>query len=233
MKNQYRFYVERELHSGCSFDADEGLGFQLGRVLRLSCGDTVSLFGINKKEFLTRVSFHGRKITLTPLRETAAPEEPETRLTLLLALSKKDKPEAQVRSCTELGVSEFVFFCSGRSVAKPDMPEQKTERLARVACEAAEQCGRVTVPRIGFCSPEDIDYSAYDACAVCSGPASEKSLKDIRGRNVLVAVGPEGGFSGAELDFFEEKGFTPVSLGSLVLRSETAAAAAAACLLIK
>ena len=150
MKNQYRFYVDRELISGCSFIAGPELGYQLGRILRLADGDTVSLFGRNKKEYITRIAFHGREITLTPLTDITESREPEVRLTLLLALSKKDKPEYQVQKCTELGAAGFIFVCSQRSVARPSDTNSRLDRLARIAAEASEQCGRLSVPDIRF-----------------------------------------------------------------------------------
>ncbi|MBO4548488.1 MAG: RsmE family RNA methyltransferase, partial [Abditibacteriota bacterium] len=171
MKSQYRFYVERELVSGCCFIAGPSLAYQLGRVLRLAGGDTVSLFGTNGREFLSRVDFAGRDVTLTPFRDVTVPREPAARLTLLLALSKGDKPETQVQKCTELGAAGFVFVTAGRSVARPRDTEARTARLRRIACEAAEQCGRVTVPDIRFAELCDIDPAPYGVRLVCSGPS--------------------------------------------------------------
>ncbi|MBQ9358182.1 MAG: 16S rRNA (uracil(1498)-N(3))-methyltransferase [Abditibacteriota bacterium] len=232
MKNQYRFFVDRDLISGCSFIAGPELGRQLGRILRLADGDKVSLFGRNKKEFIAGVAFHGREITLTPLDEITENREPEARLTLLLALSKKDKPEFQVQKCTELGAAGFIFVCSQRSVARPSDTAGRLDRLARIAAEASEQCGRLTVPDIRFSQLTETDFSPYDTRLVCQAAGCARRLAKVPGRSIIAAIGPEGGFAPDELDFFLRRGFEAVSLGGLTLRSETAAVAAAACLLI-
>ena len=232
MKSQYRFYVERELVSGCCFIAGPSLAYQLGRVLRLAGGDTVSLFGTNGREFLATVDFEGRDVTLTPFRDVTVPREPAVRLTLLLALSKGDKPETQVQKCTELGAAAFVFAPSRRSVARPRDTEARVKRLRRIACEAAEQCGRVTVPDISFGELCDTDTAPYDLKLVCSGPSGRPVPRRPEAGAVIAAVGPEGGFCGEELEYFAKRGFEEISLGGLTLRSETAAAAVCACLLI-
>ena len=115
-------------------------------------------------------------------------------------------------------------------MARPVSAENRIERLEKIAVEAAEQSGRLSIPDIRFADLCQTDFSQFDTRLVCS--ASPQRLCKRSGKNIIAAIGPEGGFSPGDLAFFENSGFERVSLGRLVLRSETAAVAAAACLLI-
>jgi 16S rRNA (uracil1498-N3)-methyltransferase len=151
------------------------------------------------------------------------------------ALARADKLELVVQKATELGATRILPLRAERSVPRLDgqRSEARAARWQRIAQEAARQCGRSDVPRV------DAPCSLADVCAALE-PGRRGLLLDTEERTLRLAqaargaarlclvVGPEGGFAAAERAALVSCGVLPVSLGPLVLRTETAALAALA-----
>jgi 16S rRNA (uracil1498-N3)-methyltransferase len=157
---------------------------------------------------------------------------PVRRVTLLQATCKSDKFDAIVRDATELGVSRVVPVFAERSVARP--AGGRAARWRKIAIEAARQCGRGDAPAIS--SPMDLVEavplfaSGEGVVGYCLDPAASKPLGAALanvGPDVELAfvVGPEGGFTSAEIEACVTAGLSCVSLGPLTLRAETVCAA--------
>lgn len=122
----------------------------------------------------------------------------------------------------EVGVSEFVFFRSERS-QKLVINERKIERFREIAREATEQCGGNRVPIITFLEsnislPKDgISYVFH------TEDTYSKHIRDIsqKSSSINLFIGPEGGFSSAEMSFFQENNIQKIHLGARILRTET------------
>ena len=150
-------------------------------------------------------------------------------ITLCMALIRREKFELVLQKATELGVSRIVPFVSSRCVAK-DRQERAEKVMARrkaIVVEAAEQCKRNRIPELvepvklselsRFRS--DMNLAAYEKAG-----ASALRLKDVLpASSVTAVIGPEGGFSEAEIEELSQNGFQPVTLGNRILRAETAA----------
>jgi 16S rRNA (uracil1498-N3)-methyltransferase len=161
-----------------------------------------------------------------------------TGLTLLQVMGKGDKPEQVIRDATVLGAERVVLLESSRGVVH--VPEARAEsrrtRWHSVALEAARQSGRGDVPAVD--GPLSFDAALAVAAAapahrlvLLPGAAVGlwRALGDWkRGSPAFVLIGPEGGFDAEEEERAVAAGFVPVSLGPLVLRTETAAVAALA-----
>ena len=160
--------------------------------------------------------------------------EPQTRLHLAVALPRRDA-DVLLRMATELGVDALQPLQAERSVAER---WNRTRALAIVR-EALEQCERLWLPALDEpCSPATLFDSASGVrlLATTRGaepqpmaavlPPTRKSSPDV----VTLAIGPEGGWSPAEEALAIERGWQPVSLGPTILRTSTAAVAAAALL---
>lgn len=153
------------------------------------------------------------------------------RLTLYQGVPKGERMDLVVRMGTELGVSAFVPVRTARTVARGD----RSERWRRVAAEASKQCGRAAVPEVervvGF--PQALQrFAGHEVRLVLwegGGQALARALPP-HARDVGVFVGPEGGLDPKEVARLQQVG-TLCSLGPLVLRTETAAVAAAAVVL--
>ncbi|MDR1320872.1 MAG: 16S rRNA (uracil(1498)-N(3))-methyltransferase [Gracilibacteraceae bacterium] len=171
--------------------------------------------------------------------ESALPEtgEPAARVFLVMGLTKGDKIEWVIQKGTELGMAGFVPLAAERSVARPDERRQAAgdERRRKIAAAAVKQCGRVRQPEIFPLSGWEALPALLPpdtACFLAWEEEKERSFKaalagvDWR-RPLAVLIGPEGGFTRAEAErAAKELGAAPVSLGTRVLRAETAALAA-------
>ena len=206
----------------------------LGTVLRLATGEELEVFdgkGARYRAWLADAS--GAVLRL----EGPLPEGPRRAVDVVLvqALAKGEKMELVVQKATELGAARIVPLSSERAIVRLDTERggSKAERWRRVAQEAARQCGRADVPLID----EPMDWDGVLAI-LRDEPGRRGLLLDpqepslrlgaaARGAGrVLIAVGPEGGFSPQERARAEGGGMIAVSLGPLVLRTETAGLAA-------
>jgi len=208
---------------------DEGAARHV-RVLRLRAGDEVELFDGAGHAASARIQSTGDAVVCeltTPVASTSA----STRVVLLLSLPKGSKLEACVRMATELGVDEIALVQAERSVPRWDeaRARSRVERLLRVAVEAAAQCERTDVPVIRGprTSTAWLDAFPANASGVVFGARAEGPMNlSETPEQVWCAIGPEGGFSDAELAAFEEAGFAVASLGPWILRVDTALVAA-------
>jgi len=146
-------------------------------------------------------------------------------LTLVQALSKGTKVDAVVRDATELGATRVVPVLTARCVKR----RGNVERWRRVALEAARQCGRGDVPLVTDVTELSTALAGEieGAAGVLLHPEADASLADAVGDGpMVVVVGPEGGFTKEELEQALGHGYAIASLGTFVLRTETACAAA-------
>ncbi|MEW6244279.1 MAG: RsmE family RNA methyltransferase [Bacillota bacterium] len=210
---------------------------QINRVLRLSPGDRLCAVLVDGREFVVEIGLITQdtiiaRIVGTVERRTESP----VRVTLLQGLPKGDKIDYIVQKCTELGIDRLVLAVCARSVPRWEerRAKDKISRLTRIACEAAEQSGRLRVPSILglFSFEEAVNRLATGGLMLI--PWEEyrgKGIKDVlraarSAKEVSVIIGPEGGFDPKEVRAAMDAGATPVRLGPRVLRTETAAVVA-------
>lgn len=233
-----RFFLE-DMDENTSEAVISGPEFiHLKRVLRLGPGDEASLFNGKGVELAARIESVGSssaRLSITGRSEATRESPLET--ILLQALLKGDRPEFIVQKATELGVSAIFFYATERTVAKvsEDNAAKKLTRWKKASIEAAKQCGRTVLPRIGFA--EDIRGALSVQAELKlllweregARPLNEL-LSGDKPKSVAFLIGPEGGLSFHDVHAAEVQGFKPVSMGPRILRAETAAIAAAAAL---
>jgi 16S rRNA (uracil1498-N3)-methyltransferase len=202
----------------------------LETVLRLQPGAPIEVFDGEGRSF-EAVLEPGTLRILRPL----PPATREADVWVAQALAKGDKLDLVVQKATELGATRILPLRTERSVPRLDAERggARAARWRRIAQEAARQSGRTDVPGV------DAPCSLADLCAALE-PDRRGLLLDPRegavrlsqaargAPRLCVIVGPEGGFSAAERAAANDCGILPVSLGRLVLRTETAALAALA-----
>jgi 16S rRNA (uracil1498-N3)-methyltransferase len=156
-------------------------------------------------------------------------------LTLVLAIFKFDRMEWAIEKCTELGVSQIVPVIAQRTDAHLAAASAKrVDRWQRIALQASEQSRRTAPPEIAAPAElAEVTARAGDVRIVMAESERETFLREVidsaTSRNgITLAIGPEGGWSGDELQRFQQAGWIPASLGNTILRSETAAIAATA-----
>jgi 16S rRNA (uracil1498-N3)-methyltransferase len=156
-------------------------------------------------------------------------------ITLVLAVFKFDRMEWAIEKCTELGVSRIVPVISRRTDSHLDAASAKrVERWQRIARQAAEQSRRAAPPEIA--SPVKVSEALNlpGALRIVLAESQERTLlravmkPDAADNGIVLAVGPEGGWTEDELQLFRQAGWIPASLGNTILRAETAAMAATA-----
>jgi 16S rRNA (uracil1498-N3)-methyltransferase len=207
----------------------------LVHVLRLGEGATLELFDGRGRAFDARVVALGEQevhLALGPARHTP----PRRALGLLQGLPKGDKLEWVLQKGTELGAAAFHPVDTARSVVKlePRRAEERTARWRKIVEEAARQCRRSDMPEV---HPPRPLLEAARALAPgtallvldeqeSSLPLGEAFRACPAGAPVALVVGPEGGLTREEVAALQALGARPVTLGPLILRTETAALAA-------
>ncbi len=202
----------------------EGADYRrLFRARRLKVGDRVRLVdgrGGARWSLVGGVTAERARLDI----EGPAPTyEPARRLTLFVSVVRPERAAWLVEKATELGVRELQWFVSERT--SRSFPESAVVRQGRVAKSALEQCGGAWLPRIG--APVALEDAGTFAGAAVLHPGAGTPLPAVGGVRTLV-VGPEGGFSEGEIEWFASRGATLADLGPRVLRTETAAVAALA-----
>ena len=201
-------------------------------VLRLRRGDAVRLFDGEGREYGGAVEGIQKDRLTVAVNERAVAEAPSPAITLAVSVIKPERMELLIEKASELGVSSVVPLVTERSVVRlaRERREAKIARWQKIALESCKQCGQARVPRIGPVEPfaSFVDgIGKYDAAFIPSlvvgGMGLGEALKKSRPKSVLVMVGPEGDFTEAEVRRAAGQGALPVSLGPLVMRSETAA----------
>jgi 16S rRNA (uracil1498-N3)-methyltransferase len=204
----------------------------LAAVRRFAAGDRVVLFCGDGNEYPAEILAVGKKqVTLTVSVAVPVSREVGFRLEIAAALPKGDRGDFLVEKLTELGATRLVPLVTARAVVRPG--ESRVENLRRAVIEASKQCGRNVLMRVdppaaweAFLRAADLPatrYLLHPAISAGVNPAARSNPP----ADVVVAVGPEGGFTDDEVAAAVAAGWRPVSLGPRVLRVETAAVAAA------
>ncbi len=227
-----RFFAGHPLAPGpLRLDGDQA--HHLMHVLRIDAGQAVCLFDGQGHECLATVTKKERhSVQLQAETPAAVSRELERSISLAVSLPKGDRQKILVEKLTELGVSQLIPLETRRGVAQPS--ESAAERLKKIVIAASQQCGRNTLMRIGqsrtvggMTGKPAGDFSHGQRLFAHPG-APEGGLPDSSAREVIVAIGPEGGFSDDETELFSAAGWKAIHLGPTILRIETAAIAVAA-----
>jgi 16S rRNA (uracil1498-N3)-methyltransferase len=207
----------------------------LVRVLRASVGQEfdVSANGVVRRARV--VSIEGSRVEFELGDEV--PLAPAPKLTLLLAVFKFDRMEWAIEKCTELGVAQIVPAIARRTDAHlAAAVAKRVERWRRIALHAAEQSRRTAPPEIAApMKSSDAVTLTGSLRIVLSESEQQLQLRDAiesqsaeTEEDTILAVGPEGGWTTDELQGFQQAGWISASLGTTILRAETAAIAATA-----
>ncbi|NET31798.1 MAG: 16S rRNA (uracil(1498)-N(3))-methyltransferase [Cyanothece sp. SIO1E1] len=209
----------------------------LNRVLRLRGGDRFIAIDSKEQTWLAELTATGSEATILHLISTQT--ELPIAVTLVVALPKGSRFDEVVRQTTELGVTRIVPLLSDRTLLNPST--QKLERWRRIAREATEQSERSKIPTILDPTPYLQGLETWckgcTGCYLCTARRSSPHLlaslsaqnwihddaqtSDYR-HHVVIAIGPEGGWTDAEIEQAIALGYQPVSLGRRILRAVTA-----------
>ena len=232
-----RIYLPGSTHLGDIRTLDRETRHYLKTVLRMKVGKPVLLFngtGMEYEALIRVLETDGATVEITKKR--VLPARPLS-VTLAQGLPKADKMDFIIQKATELGADRIIPFPATRSVPRltAERGEAKTTRWRKIALEAARKCGRDGLPEIS-------EIMSFKNMLEAPGKAVLKlifweeetgtCLREImhaeqyrNAKDFHVVVGPEGGFTGEEVEKAVAQGFISVSLGEQVLKVDTAALA--------
>lgn len=241
-----RLYIDAPLGPDALIALSAEQAHYLGNVLRRAPGDALLVFNGADGEFAATIEDLRKKGGAARLGAQTRAPAPEPALTLCFAPVKRGPLETIVQKAVEIGVSRLVPVVTERTAA----PKPNLERLRAIALEAAEQCGRLSVPsvdepvrlpallerwpdgaRLLFCDEAGDEPGAeWGGRAGRAAPLLEAlNAVDSKSHEWGVLTGPEGGFSPEERQQLRAKSFvTAATLGPRILRADTAAIAALA-----
>ena len=226
-----RFFVDKNSVTGDSIVLT-GENASHAKVLRLKVGEQVLVCNGEGTEALCAVeAFDSTSYTLSVLEHQQSVTEPQIRASIYMAFPKADKLEHVIQKATELGAYEIVTFPSARCVSKPDEKslKKKLERWQKIAQSAAEQSGRGRIPQVIVlgsytealkrASSSDLSILFYENEHATT---LHMALEEGNYFSISLLTGPEGGLEEKEVQQASDRGFRICTLGSRILRCETA-----------
>ena len=231
----YNFFVNETEKQGNSFIITESDFNHISNVLRMKTGDEI-LVSCNGKSNLCEIEIFSDYVKAEIIEEDYHNTNLPIKIHLFQGLPKSDKMELIIQKAVELGVEEITPVEMNRCVVKIEEKKKKSkkERWQSIAESAAKQSKRVVIPKVN----DVISYKQFlekaEELSVLLVPyenkdgmkATKEALSEIKaGDTVGIIIGPEGGFDEKEIDLVTEKNGKTISLGSRILRTETAAIA--------
>ena len=203
----------------------------IARSLRARVGEKLLLIDNNQIQYETVIE----KINNNEIQcriEKSYPSKRDLDFDLYLAQSplRSDAQLTIMEKSTELGVRGVYPIITDNCAVQQSVAEKKQEKWQRVMYEASKQCERAKIPTcFNPAGIQDINENDFDRIIVFGERSTQISLKNYleqnpikKGEKFLVIIGPEGGFSQNEFEYFKQKNFPVISLGDLILKAETA-----------
>ncbi len=224
-----RLFVSADCSASSSFPLDEKQSHYLKHVMRQNDGDEILVFNGRDGEWQGTLAITKKSVVVTTHKQTRK-QINEGQLTLLFAPIKRGHGDIAIEKASELGASELYPIITERTV----VTRVPTERYEAIAIEAAEQCERLSVPKIHDAQKLDVllkNWNPNKHILLCAeaGDATPiaTAMASMNMPALAVMVGPEGGFSDKEFQVLRALPFvTPVTLGPRILRADTAAISA-------
>lgn len=226
-----RIFLDQDIEVGKVVELDDFASGHICRVLRMKAGRPLIVFNGRGGEYQAELKTpHNKKAEIDILSFEDVNRESPLSIHLGLALSKGDRFDWALQKSVELGVTNITPLLSVRSdrLGEPKRQERKDLHWRRLIISACEQAGRTEVPKISAPQASDIWMQAETSCPGFilqpNAPSAVEEIKKLSEStgHLRIAIGPEGGFDEAEVDAFVKAGFTPISFGPRIMRTETA-----------
>lgn len=203
--------------------------YHINTVMRMNLKDKIEIIYDNKT-YISEIIELGSSVKANVVEELEINNELSISVTIVQSLVKEQKMDYILQKTTELGVSEIIPYMATRSIIKLDnKQDKKVERWQKIVKEASEQSKRNYIPivRNPITLSNLVNLSDYDMKFLCTVNENSQNIKKLLSNvtgnvRMLFVIGPEGGFSEEEESKMIENGFISLSLGSSVLRTETA-----------
>ena len=227
-----RIYVDADLAPNTTVTIEAGKHHHLRNVLRLKAADAVILFNGQGGEYGAEVQAITKQATqITTLTYDPINRESPLHICLLQGILKRDAMINALQRATELGVSKIIPIQTQHLSEKRVQLAGRWEAWQAVIEQSSEQCGRTQLPELApltryteaVSMAQNADFD-LQLLAHLGAPES-RTPPATTPKRIAVAIGPEGGFSDAEVTLAEANGFRAYTLGARILRAETAPAA--------
>lgn len=236
--NMHRFFCQpQDLNSQHLKITDKDELHHLRDVFRLRVKDRVVVIDGKGREFICEVSQLDKKQVQLNIIEKHQYERESIfpKITVACALPKRSKIDFIIEKLTEIGIDRIILLKTERTEVNLKDFSRKFERLTKIAKESLKQSGNMFLPEIvsldfkGLLKFRKEDNS--DLVLIANLGKGTQNIKDAlennQAKNILIAIGPEGDFSGKEISLAEGAGFISVRLTDAVLKVDTAAIVAA------
>ncbi len=232
----HRFHLPAEVWETATLSADES--HHCVNVLRLGADDRVTVFDGAGREASAKIVKPDAVAVVLKLGAPTKTPPPPCAITLAQAVPKGKNMDLIVQKAVELGASAIAPVLSDRTIVTLDRgeAEKKQAKWQEVALEACKQCGQNRLPKVSTpCSPKELLEKAdrSELLLIASLQPDARPIKSVLAdfvsqhkrlpRSATVYVGPEGDFTPAEIAMAKSHGCLPVTLGPIILRTETAA----------
>lgn len=225
--NMQRYFVNQKENDIFTLSNDDS--YHINTVMRMKNKDEIEIIYENQV-YISEIILLEPIVKAKIKKEVKVNNELSTYVTIAQSLVKEQKMDYILQKTTELGVSEIIPYMATRSIIKLDnKKDKKIERWQKIVKEASEQSKRNNVPIINNAMTLSnlVNLSDYDMKFLCTVNENSQNIKKVlsnvnRNVRMLFVIGPEGGFTVEEENKFIENGFISLSLGSSVLRTETA-----------
>jgi 16S rRNA (uracil1498-N3)-methyltransferase len=232
-----RFYIPQKVTGDAIFISDADQLHHIRDVLRLKSGDNVTVFDTESNEYLCTITSTDRNRAQLEIQSRKQASSKPVRISIACAIPRKAKMDEIIDKLAQLDIDTVIPLQTERTVVKLEGENSfaaRRERWEKIAKSAAEQSQRSTLPVVSTVTKmaDVMRQSAhFDLKLIATLEVPGKSLKDVlvgpQPSTVLALIGPEGDFTGAEVQKAVDSGFIVISLGRTVLRVDTAAVAVA------
>lgn len=215
--------------------ADKELYKHIARVLRAKQGEKVIFIDENEIQYVAEVeNITSDKIYTKVVDSYKSERKLYIELYLAQSVLKTDAQFSILQKATELGVKGIIPLYTDNCTLKENFIKSKIDKWQKIVFESVKQCERADIPKVFSLSnldeirlnkKFDIIVAFVERDAECSLKEYFKTI-DVKNKTILAIIGPEGGFSDREFDFFERHNIKKITLGNLIYRADTAAVVA-------
>jgi 16S rRNA (uracil1498-N3)-methyltransferase len=227
-----RFYQQNEIKVGDEIELSTANHRHAVQVLRLKLDQSLILFNGKGGEYHAKISYLDKRNSRVLIEKyDSTTRESKLSTTLALAMIKPDKMDFAIQKSVEMGVRNIQPIYTKRSVIKikANRLEKKIQHWQGVIIAACEQSGRTKIPELY--EPVNLEKflgqnarSSNNSSCIAMFPGDHPTIKRINENieKLSLLIGPEGGFTDDEEELIQQKGVTPISFGTRILRAETA-----------
>tara|TARA_A100001035_G_scaffold266963_1_gene250503 strand:- start:417 stop:1157 length:741 start_codon:yes stop_codon:yes gene_type:complete len=228
----HRFFINSDLIKGKEISLENPTSHQIKNVLRMTEGDYFELFNNTGNSYKAKIIDSEGNLIKCFIEDQLKTSQDEIEINVFQSIIKISKLELIVEKLTEIGISSFTPIITERTQKKDidSLSENKLKRLKKISIESSEQSGKVYIPNISSIkrlrnldigSPDNLDIVFYE------NNDNAKKLNYLKNKfsdkkSISVFIGPVGGFSIEEIEYFKSKESVIINLGNTIFKSDTA-----------